>query len=223
MGSCVSMLKHPASAMKAQLSIGSKTDNLLIPSPVKHKPHTVNARGLTVADIALNSHWSSPRFVAAGSKDEGFFDSQPWLESDCEDDYYSVNGDFTPSRGNTPVHHNFALGKLQVNKSPVAERTNGVVPEPSPPEKKKRLSELFKESLQGDSSIDEENANIPFQRPKSTNGTPYLSGANSVISSETTPNVLLRDDEESAKSAQCCIPRLLSERKKRMSPAHNVG
>lgn len=28
----------------------------------------------------------------AGSKDETFFDSQPWLESDCEDDFFSVNG-----------------------------------------------------------------------------------------------------------------------------------
>lgn len=28
----------------------------------------------------------------SGSKDEAFFDSQPWLESDCEDDFYSVNG-----------------------------------------------------------------------------------------------------------------------------------
>ena len=28
----------------------------------------------------------------AGSKEETFFDSQAWLESDCEDDFYSVNG-----------------------------------------------------------------------------------------------------------------------------------
>lgn len=27
-----------------------------------------------------------------GSKEETFFDSQPWLESDCEDDFFSVNG-----------------------------------------------------------------------------------------------------------------------------------
>lgn len=31
-------------------------------------------------------------FSFAGSKEEIFFDSQPWLESDCEDDFYSVNG-----------------------------------------------------------------------------------------------------------------------------------
>lgn len=27
-----------------------------------------------------------------GSKDEAFFDSKGWLDSDCEDDFYSVNG-----------------------------------------------------------------------------------------------------------------------------------
>ena len=27
-----------------------------------------------------------------GSKDEAFFDSRGWLDSDCEDDFYSVNG-----------------------------------------------------------------------------------------------------------------------------------
>jgi hypothetical protein len=28
----------------------------------------------------------------AGSKDEVFFESRAWLDSDCEDDFYSVNG-----------------------------------------------------------------------------------------------------------------------------------
>ena len=28
----------------------------------------------------------------AGSKEEAFFDSQAWLDSDCDDDFLSVNG-----------------------------------------------------------------------------------------------------------------------------------
>ncbi|CAL5093775.1 unnamed protein product [Urochloa decumbens] len=32
------------------------------------------------------------------SRDETFFEATPWLESDCEDDFYSVNGDMTPAR-----------------------------------------------------------------------------------------------------------------------------
>ena len=36
--------------------------------------------------------------IFAGSKDEAFFDSQPWLESDCEDDFLSVNGGKKPTQ-----------------------------------------------------------------------------------------------------------------------------
>ncbi|KAL8251365.1 hypothetical protein R6Q59_035058 [Mikania micrantha] len=87
---------------------------------------------------------SAPTF---GIKEETFFDSQAWLDSDCDDDFMSVNGEFTPSRGNTPVHHNFSAGN---NKPPVA-----VSPyDPNGPQKK-RLSDLFKDGLRG--NYDSEN------------------------------------------------------------------
>ncbi|EES17203.1 hypothetical protein BDA96_08G143500 [Sorghum bicolor] len=35
------------------------------------------------------------------SRDETFFEATPWFESDCEDDFYSVNGDLTPARSFT--------------------------------------------------------------------------------------------------------------------------
>ncbi|KAI3463099.1 hypothetical protein Pfo_019762 [Paulownia fortunei] len=242
MGSCVSVHKDPESAMKLRLSVGSKNEKLLIPSPVKQKPDTINGGDLTVADLAVKSQWSPPRFRDAGSKEEAFFDSQPWLESDCEDDFLSVNGDFTPSRGSTPVHHKFSLGNPLGNKAPVLEGTLGSVPEPSPPDKKKRLSDLFKESLRHHQYEDEENVasneNVVPEKvkaeattlvqPKSTNGIACLFGANSGGSSERTPNGVLRTEDKSVKFAQCCLPvlrsnRSFSERKKKMSPAQSTG
>jgi len=38
--------------------------------------------------IFMNNLWN----LIAGSKDEVFFESRAWLDSDCEDDFYSVNG-----------------------------------------------------------------------------------------------------------------------------------
>ena len=34
--------------------------------------------------------------LSAGSKEETFFDTQPWLESDCDDDFFSVKGGKNP-------------------------------------------------------------------------------------------------------------------------------
>ncbi|XP_073296698.1 uncharacterized protein At3g27210-like [Primulina huaijiensis] len=217
MGSCVS-------AVRPRFSFGSKNDKVML-----------NA----VAELPTKSHCSR-----SGSKEEAFFDSQPWLDSDGEDDFLSVNGDFTPSQGNTPVHPSFSVGNPRANDSFIVEGTLDSIPSPSSPDKKKRLSELFKENLHADQFVNEENttgwgnavpANVEtratgvvLQYPKSTNGTPYLSGANSRGSSERTPNGLFEADENSVKSAQCCLPRLLSsrsfnERRKRMSPAWNLG
>ncbi|KAA8548223.1 hypothetical protein F0562_004516 [Nyssa sinensis] len=119
MGGCVSVNKHADSSMKLRLSFGSKTEKLVIPSPIKDKTVVNGDRPIT--QVGLKSQWSPSHPVTTfrdfGSKEETFFDSQPWLESDCEDDFFSVNGDFTPSRGSTPVHHSFSIGTLQVNKS----------------------------------------------------------------------------------------------------------
>ncbi|XP_055828270.1 uncharacterized protein At3g27210-like [Solanum dulcamara] len=203
MGSCVSVHKDP----QFRLVFGSKTT----PSTLQEKP----------------IHRSPPPVTAFpdfGSKEETFFDSQAWLDSDCEDDFLSVNGDFTPSRGNTPVHPSLD-GNL---------KGNGDVPasfQQSPPqEKKKRLSELFSESLRNELELNaistKKETAFPGDRvpPRSTPGTPYVS----VCNSERTPNGELRCDVKSSKPSQCCLPRLLSsrsfsERRKRMSPARTVG
>ncbi|CAN1823058.1 Uncharacterized protein At3g27210 [Linum perenne] len=210
MGSCVSSL-HKGSAMKMGLSFGSKPEKLVLPdSPVKDK-HVVTSATAPL-DLPIN------RFNSYGSKEESFFDSQPWLESDGEDDFHSVRGDFTPSRGSTPVHHSFSAGTPQHNK-PVAEAIPSYsMPEVSP-SGKKRLSDLFKDSMR------ENNRNVAGEdTPKSGDSTPYVSGVNSVCSSERTPNREALVNEKSFKSMQCCLPSIISrrsfsDRKKRMSPA----
>ncbi|CAN1273385.1 Uncharacterized protein At3g27210 [Linum perenne] len=209
MGSCVSSL-HKGSAMKMGLSFGSKPEKLVLPdSPVKDK-HVVTSATAPL-DLPIN------RFNSYGSKEESFFDSQPWLESDGEDDFHSVRGDFTPSRGSTPVHHSFSAGTPQHNK-PVAEAIPSYsMPEVSP-SGKKRLSDLFKDSMR------ENNRNMSDFLPKSGDSTPYVSGVNSVCSSERTPNREALVNEKSFKSMQCCLPSIISrrsfsDRKKRMSPA----
>ncbi|KAI5651109.1 hypothetical protein M9H77_37114 [Catharanthus roseus] len=240
MGSCVSVNKDPESAMKLRFGFRSKNSKLIIPSPVKE------AKPLEVADDdgPVKSQWSNPPPVTVsrdfGSKEESFFDSQAWFESDCEDDFFSVNGDFTPSRGNTPVHHNFTAANSRHNGSPFVGRRSNDTPELSPSEKKKKLSDLFKESQGDDKDVQEQNA-VGIQKGsntntvttvlKSENGTPFVSGANSMCSSsERSPNPVMKPSgEKSLKPGQCCLPRLLSsrsfsERKKRTtSPALSVG
>ncbi|KAL4581527.1 hypothetical protein LXL04_006049 [Taraxacum kok-saghyz] len=137
MGTCVSSHQKP-SAMKVQALCGSDDMKFV-------KPPIING------DLPAKPHSAPPAsFRDFGSKEETFFDSQAWLESDCDDDFKSVNGDFTPSRGNTPVHHKFSAAN---NKPPL------VIPdEPSPngSERKMRLSDLFKDSLRGSYKFENE-------------------------------------------------------------------
>lgn len=216
-------------------SFCSKTvDKLVIPpSPIKEKPKNAN---FLAEDVGLKSQWSPSRSTTTnfnGSKEETFFDSKAWLDSDCESDFYSVNGEFTPSRGSTPLHHTF--GTPAVNKTSPEHIIPGTAPEPSPTEKKKKLLELFRESVREEQNDDVGNTFSNEQKevkpiiqdilPKSAQSTPYISGGNSACSSERTIN----DDhapirEKSVKSVQCCLPSLascrsFSERRRKTSPA----
>ncbi|KAF5739565.1 hypothetical protein HS088_TW12G00773 [Tripterygium wilfordii] len=201
MGSCASVNRSSTdSAMKLRFSFGSRTDKLLIPpSPVKDKDKPVNEETL------VNGVQGS--FAAYGSKEETFFDSQPWLDSDCESDFQSVNGDFTPSRGNTPVHHNFSVATPSTVNKTLLDGPASVLP--SPGEKKKKLLEFFQEC--GDDQDVDTYASVP----------------NSTCSSEWTANGDALIKEKSMKSTPCCLPGLLSCRsfseRKKMSPTIAVN
>ncbi|OIW06443.1 hypothetical protein TanjilG_05214 [Lupinus angustifolius] len=228
MGSCSSILKTTDTTTTTNMklkfsSFGSKTEKLVIhPSPIKEK-QTQNG----------NLGWQTPRSTTIhnGSNEEAFFDSKAWLDSDCEDDFYSVNGDFTPSRGNTPIHHTF--GTPSRNKTPFENRSHGSMIVPSP-EKKKNLLDLFRESIRDDRDVangkKEAKPTIQDVLPKSAQSTP-ISGANSAWSSERiTSEDRASMKEKSVKSAQWCIPvpglsscRSFSERRRKSSPAIAVN
>ncbi|XP_019458760.1 PREDICTED: uncharacterized protein At3g27210-like isoform X2 [Lupinus angustifolius] len=181
-------------------------------------------------DISLSPIKEKP---INGSKEEAFFDSKVWLDSDCDDDFYSVNGEFTPSRGTTPVHHTFVIPL--VNKNPSENVVPCYDPELPPTKKKKTLLDLFRESFRENRGDDMENTTDNEKKefkqviddilPKSAHGTRYISRANSACRSEKTiddDHVSIRG--KSVKSAQRCFPsmglcRSISERRKKTSPA----
>lgn len=143
--------------------------------------------------------------------------------------------DFTPSRGNTPIHHNsISIGVPKIHKA-IDQGSPGSSSETSPG-KKKKLVELFCDSAKEDQDVNELNTLINQDTangkleykptiqgilpPKSANGTPYVSRANSRCSSETANGDNLMFKEKSVKSAQRCLPSLVlcsssSERKKK--------
>nr|GMC95320.1 uncharacterized protein At3g27210-like [Ipomoea batatas] len=161
-----------------------------------------------LADLLLKPHPSPHHHAAVTTSsddlgsNESFFDTQPWLESDCEDDFYSVKGDFTPSCGSTPANQSFSLGTHpKINGAILSDRALVSQPEllSSPKKKSKKLFQLFRESLGGDrdfavlldnaahnqTSLSIKKATIMLQTTgfdvprKSAAGTPYSSSARS--------------------------------------------
>jgi len=239
MGACVSTV-HGDSTFGSKQDDGdnkNKKQELLIPSsPAKliNKPVT---NGIAQWPPISQSQ-SAASFSDIGSKDEAFFDTQGWLESDCEDDdFKSVRGDFTPSRGNTPVHHNFSAGTTKVNEPLLADLNKpDAVPEPSPNTQKRRLSDLFKDSLRAthddDDKKEEDKLSNNQNGVNGKLGTPYAASEANYASSNgrRTPSGDLKPiREKSMRSVQWCLPNMLSTRsyseRKKMSPAPapNVG
>ncbi|KAH7670348.1 hypothetical protein IHE45_10G019700 [Dioscorea alata] len=222
--------------MRFHLGLGSKAKKLFVSSPTKKKP--LNGE---IQVVNLEPGLGGFRSPDYGSKDETFFDSRAWLDSDCDDDFYSVNGDFTPSRGSTPNHQ---FGTTPRNKAYMGSTFPNSSVEPSPTERKKKLAELLQESLYSEQISDGQNVSHNNKAPngeqfanrldtehppKSVVGTPYFSGASSVCGSEAmTPSRDLKHRKE-RRSSSCCLPSLLlnltftEKRRQKMSPEHGRG
>ncbi|XP_039059802.1 uncharacterized protein At3g27210-like [Hibiscus syriacus] len=123
MGNCVTDCKNKDSAdvnLAAQFQPPTK-DNFA------KREHSIAELG-SKPQPSLKDQQTS--FGDLSKTEESFFDSNPWLESDSED-FFSVNGDSTFSRGNSPKTYK----NLKAN---------------SPTDTKKQLIELFRESSNGD-------------------------------------------------------------------------
>ncbi|CAN8260794.1 unnamed protein product [Cochlearia groenlandica] len=128
MGSCVSSFNNNNNVNKRRSSSASG----------KLPGSTIAATSLFTTIIDSDHHrYSSEEIV--------YFDSRGWLDSDCEDDFMSVNGEFTPSGGTTPVHHKF------IDQTPKSEEELSHLTDDN---NKKRLVELFKETQEDDHDDD---------------------------------------------------------------------
>ncbi|GLU21843.1 hypothetical protein SLE2022_379550 [Rubroshorea leprosula] len=163
-----------------------------------------------VAELGLENQRGEDSFRELGKADF-FFDSQLCLDSDCED-FFSVNGDPTPSQDNTPMRPKRSIENSVPDKAP------GVDDEPSPNDMKKQLIELFCESFNSIASVNvDQNLGQPedklanlAQPERSTMKSLAASIPNSTPSGEITPyRGSIPKKEKSNQSTQCCLPGLV--------------
>lgn len=161
-----------------------------------------------------------------GSKDEAFFDSQAWLESDCEDDFFSVNGDFTPSRGSTPSNQISILTNAKSDRTFGFDKFPDFKSGPSPsPTGRKKLGDLFQETEEPNASDKTQETNGEHALSFQTKSEEPPASANSVSSGELTLSGEFKKKKKKqagAKTQQCCLPRLgqsfsFSERRQKTS------
>lgn len=228
MGSC-------ASTCKEDLSDSSKRFPFRVGSKARE-------RGINGRDSArqLSSKSKPAEF---SSKEETFFDSHAWLDSDCEDDFVSVDGDLTPAQGSTPNLQIGTPGTARQNKASSDNTIHDTKSKPSPTDRKQKLVDLLQENQQEEQVGTEqyaihgklktngkpENCKVDAdQLPKSWNGIPYQSGTNSACSSDWAPDRDLKHlKEETVQSQQYCLSTLVQNvgfsnkrrKKKKKSPA----
>lgn len=143
-----------------------------------------------------------------GSKEETFFESQAWLDSDCDDDFFSVNGDFTPSRGNTPNNQISILSRAEPNETIALDKFPDFEPSPSPTGRK-RLSDLFRETQEPVASEEEQGTNGEQTPPLQTKSDDTPTRADPTSSCKLTPSREGKSKKRAVRKAtQCCMPSL---------------
>ncbi|KAG2301528.1 hypothetical protein Bca52824_030179 [Brassica carinata] len=186
----------------------SPSTNKIFESPRK------STTSIPVASPTVKPRWSfSSSKKSLGSKDETFFDTQQWLQSDSDDDFHSVNGDFTPSRGNTPKC-SFSDRPPRIQSLIFQDKKSSRGSSPAPRPRRKKLGELFRDSIR--------------ERPEESSGassalsSPYLSGE---FKNTAVEDISVKEEKKKKSNWQHhrCLPGFSScggrstERRKKMS------
>nr|BAJ89102.1 predicted protein [Hordeum vulgare subsp. vulgare] len=208
MGSCATVHKDDVGLPKKQLLASS-------PPPSKD---TKAVDGAPLGDVLVDlkrkiEGFGPSRTPDSGSKDEMFFESQPWLDSDCEDDFYSINGDFTPSRGSTPVHQPRAQTVMSNVFLPDNAAHSPNSSEASPTGRRK-LADLLQEATRNDTgeaaaaaAAAEPDSSKSGQQAVAPAAGKSVSEPSSGCSTEPTPVREARIRKERAwYSGRCCLP-----------------
>ncbi|KAL4192529.1 hypothetical protein AMTRI_Chr06g172450 [Amborella trichopoda] len=217
MGGCVSLRKRHDSSMKLHISMSNNNQKVLFPVDGNDFFNSMDRRG--------------------GSKEETYFDSHAWLDSDCEDDFVSVNGDFTPYRGSFS-HPSSNQATPRTSAASLADQASIPKPSASPLEKKK-LSDFFRVKSESEIVVPETPSPLqPSLASNLSNGEKPLESIKSTSTEKTeftnmTPlserHASLKDHKDEnekrvkAKASQCCLPSLVrnvsfGEKKKLASP-----
>ncbi|KAF0887982.1 hypothetical protein E2562_006904 [Oryza meyeriana var. granulata] len=81
----------------------------------------------------------------ASSRDEVFYEACPWLESDCEDEFFSINGDGTPARSFRTNSSSHTVLPPEPRKLPTLGAILKLKAEPPPSPTTTRLADLLRE------------------------------------------------------------------------------
>ncbi|EOA17797.1 hypothetical protein CARUB_v10006191mg [Capsella rubella] len=208
-------------------SVLSSSTKRISESPVKE--NLAPADTSTMVDNGLSAHQVKPRWSFSSSKrsfgsskDDTFYESHQWLQSDSEDDFYSVHGDFTPSLGNTPKC-SFSE-KLPRFHNPLFEAEKPRVSfSHSPAPRRKKLAELFRDSIREEREYILEEYSSENQSEKSKKSSSDHSNELKVIENSVKEKKILK----SLNYHHRCLPRfpsfkgsLMEKRKKKKKKIH---